>query len=30
MPAYIVSNVEVFNTEAYGEYGKLAPDAIKK
>ena len=30
MTAYIISNVEIFDTEAYGEYGKLAPDAIKK
>ncbi len=30
MAAYIISNVEVFDTDAYGEYGKLAPDAIKK
>lgn len=30
MAGYIVSNVEVFNNDAYGEYGKLAPDAIKK
>ena len=30
MAGYIISNVEVFNNDAYGEYGKLAPDAIKK
>ena len=30
MAAYIISNVEVFDADAYGEYGKLAPDAIKK
>ena len=30
MPAYIITNAEVFDTDAYGEYGKLAPDAIKK
>lgn len=30
MAGYIISNVEVFNSDAYGEYGKLAPDAIKK
>jgi len=28
--AYIISNVEIFDTKAYGEYGKLAPDAIKQ
>ena len=30
MAAYIVSNVEVFDENAYGEYGKLAPDAIAR
>ena len=30
MAAYIISNVQIFDTEAYGEYGKLAPDAIKQ
>ncbi len=30
MTAYILSNVEVFNDEAYGEYGKLAVEAIAK
>ena len=30
MAGYIISNVEVFDNDAYGEYGKLAPDAIKK
>lgn len=30
MSAYIITNVEVFDKDAYGEYGKLAPDAIKK
>lgn len=30
MPGYIITNAEVFDNEAYGEYGKLAPDAIEK
>lgn len=30
MPAYIITNAEVFDQEAYGAYGALAPDAIKK
>lgn len=30
MPAYIISNVEVFNADAYGEYGALAVPAIEK
>jgi uncharacterized protein (DUF1330 family) len=30
MPGYIISNIEVFDTDAYGEYGAHAPDAIKK
>lgn len=30
MPGYIITNAEVFDQEAYGEYGALAPDAIKK
>ncbi|MEE2721982.1 MAG: DUF1330 domain-containing protein [Pseudomonadota bacterium] len=30
MPGYIITNAEVFDKDAYGEYGKLAPDAIKK
>ena len=30
MAAYIITNTEVFDNEAYGEYGKLAPDAIRK
>jgi len=30
MAAYIITNAEVFDANAYGEYGKLAPDAIKK
>ena len=30
MPAYIITNAEVFDKDAYGEYGKLAPSAIKK
>ena len=30
MPAYIVTNAEIFDQKAYGEYGALAPDAIKK
>lgn len=30
MPAYIVSNVEVFDNDAYGEYGRLAVPAIEK
>ena len=30
MPGYIISNIEIFDTNAYGEYGALAPDAIKK
>ena len=28
MPGYIITNAEVFDKDAYGEYGKLAPDAI--
>jgi uncharacterized protein (DUF1330 family) len=30
MPGYIITNAEVFDKDAYGEYGKLAPDAIAK
>jgi uncharacterized protein (DUF1330 family) len=30
MAAYIITNAEVFDPDAYGEYGKLAPDAISK
>ncbi len=30
MAAYIITNTEVFDNDAYGEYGKLAPDAIRK
>ena len=30
MPGYIITNAEIFDNEAYSEYGKLAPDAIKK
>ena len=30
MTAYIITNAEIFDAEAYGEYGKLAPNAIKK
>jgi uncharacterized protein (DUF1330 family) len=30
MPGYIITNAEVFDADAYGEYGALAPDAIKK
>ena len=30
MPGYIITNAEIFDNEAYGEYGKLAPDVIKK
>lgn len=30
MAAYIISNVEVFDDDAYGEYAKLAPGAIEK
>ena len=29
-PGYIITNAEVFDKDAYGEYGKLAPDAIAK
>ena len=30
MPGYIITNAEVFDKDAYGEYGKLAPGAIAK
>ena len=30
MPGYIITNAEVFDNEAYGEYGKLAQHAIEK
>ncbi len=30
MSAYIITNAEVFDHDAYGEYGKLAPDAIRR
>ena len=30
MPGYIITNAEVFDKDAYGEYSKLAPDAIAK
>ena len=30
MPGYIITNAEVFDKDAYGEYGKLALDAIAK
>ena len=30
MPGYIITNAEVFDAEAYGEYGALAPAVIKK
>lgn len=29
MPGYIITNAEVFDADAYGEYGALAPDVIK-
>tara|TARA_Y100000588_G_C13355503_1_gene544265 strand:+ start:90 stop:380 length:291 start_codon:yes stop_codon:yes gene_type:complete len=28
MAAYIITNAKITNPDAYGEYGKLAPDAI--
>ena len=30
MVAYVISNVEVFDNDAYGEYGRLAIPAIDK
>ena len=30
MPGYIITNAEVFDAEAYGEYGALAPAVIKR
>lgn len=30
MPAYVISNVEVFDQDAYGEYARLAPPAVEK
>ncbi len=30
MAGYIITNVEVFDNDAYGQYGALAVEAIKK
>lgn len=30
MPGYIISNIEIFDTDAYGQYQELALDAIKQ
>lgn len=30
MPGYIITNAEIFDADAYGEYGKDAPAAIAK
>jgi len=30
MAAYVITNAEVFDTTAYGEYAKLAPAAVEK